>query len=258
MLKERRTRVLRRIVVGLAVAAFVAPAAQARVDEMGGGTQETTGVAVIHGDDWASQALHADNRAMTDYRRALPTDYPTAVLVGDDKTFAPDMGDYGLADYRRAVPTDYPAVVLVGDDKTFAPEPGDSTVLIHGDDKVIAPDNGNYGLADYRRALPTDYPTPVLVGDDKTFAPEPGDSTVLIHGDDKVIAPDYGNYGLADYRQATPQDYGDRIAVAAGDLRSPSTFDWGDALIGAGIAFALMLLAGTVVLGTRRARPAAA
>jgi hypothetical protein len=208
MLKERRTRVLRRIVVGLAVAAIVAPAAQAHVYEVGGGTQESNGAAVIN---------------------------------GDDKVLAQDAGDYGLADYRRALPTDHPTRVLVGDDK------------------VLAPDAGDYGLADYRRALPTDYPTAVLVGDDKVLAPEPGDATVLVHGDDKVLAPDYGNYGLADYRQATPQDYGDRIAVPVGDVSSPSTFDWGDALIGAGIAFALMLLAGTAVLGTRRrARPAAA
>jgi hypothetical protein len=208
MLKERRTRVLRRIAVGLAVAAFVAPAAQAHVYELGGGTQDGNGVAVIN---------------------------------GDDKVLAQDMGDYGLADYRRALPTDHPTRVLVGSHQ------------------IVPPGQGDYGLADYRRALPTDYPSAVLVGDDKTFAPDTGDATVLVHGDDKVIAPDHGNYGLADYRHATPQDYGDRIAVPVGDVSSPSTFDWGDALIGAGIAFALMLLAGTAVLGTRRrARPAAA
>jgi hypothetical protein len=144
MRKERRIRILRRFALGLAVAALVAPAAQARVDELGGAKVSTGGAAVIHGDD-----------------------------------------------------------------KVIAPGGGDSTVLIHGDDKVIAPGGG--------------------------------DSTVLIHGDDKVIAP------------------GDPTAVPVGGLSSPSTFDWGDAFVGAGVAFALMLLAGGAALGTRRrARPTAA
>ena len=177
MQKERRMRVLRRIVVGLAVAAFVAPAAQARVDDFGAVSQdENSGFAVIHGDD-------------------------KAIVQGSDG----------------------------------------STVLIHGDDKVLAPDRGDYGLADYRRAVPLDYPAAVLAGDDKVITREPGDATVLTRGDDKVITPQPGD-----------------IAVPAGDTSSPSSFDWSDALVGAGMAFALMLLAGGAVLGTRgRARPAA-
>jgi hypothetical protein len=177
MQKERRIRVLRRIVVGLAVAALVAPAAQARVDEIGAVSQdENGGFAVIHGDD-------------------------KAIVQGS----------------------------------------GGSAVLIRGDDKVLAPDRGDYGLADYRRALPNDYPNAVLAGDDKVIDPRAGDSTVLTRGDDKVIAPQTGD-----------------IAVPAGDPSSPSSFDWSDALVGAGMAFALMLRAGGAVLGTRgRARPAA-
>lgn len=144
MRKERRIRILRRFVLGLAVAALVAPAAQARVDELGGAEVSTGGA-----------------------------------------------------------------------------------VVIHGDDKVIAPGGG--------------------------------DSTVLIHGDDKVIAPQTGDYTLAGYRRALPQDYGDPTAVPVGGLSSPSTFDWGDAFVGAGVAFALMLLAGGAALGTRRReRPTAA
>ena len=97
-------------------------------------------------------------------------------------------------------------------------------MLIHGDDKVFAP-------------APSDS-TVLIHGDDKVFAPAPSDSTVLIHGDDKVIAP---------------------TAVPVGGLSSPDTFNWGDAFIGAGAAFALMLLAGAAALGTRgRERPAAA
>ena len=141
MRKERRIRTLRRFVLGLAIAAVVVPAAQARVDDPGTGA-------------------NGSNAGST---------------------------------------------VLQGDDKVILPAGGSSTVLIHGDDKVIAP--------------------------------APGDSTVLIHGDDKVIAPQTGDYTLA----------------------SPSTFDWGDAFVGAGVVFALMLLAGSAALGTRRrARPTAA
>ena len=50
MQKERRIRILRRFVLGLAVAALVAPAAQARADELGGGAGSITGAAVTHGE----------------------------------------------------------------------------------------------------------------------------------------------------------------------------------------------------------------
>ena len=82
----------------------------------------------------------------------------------------------------------------------------------------------------------------VLQGDDKVILPGGGGSTVLIHGDDKVIAP-----------------AGDPTAVPVADPSSPSTFDWRDAFVGAGVAFALMLLAGGAALSTRRhQRPTAA
>ena len=132
----------RRLVVGLAVAAFIAPAAQARVDDLGAGTQ-----------------------------------------------------------------ADQSAQVIQGDDEVLAPSGDGSTVLIHGDDKVI------FG--------------------------QPGDTPVLIHGDDKVFAP-----------SQTP----DAVPIAS----SPSTFDWRDAFIGAGVALALLLLVGTAFGSRRRTRPAAA
>ena len=146
MRKERRIRTLRRFVLGLAIAAVVVPAAQARVDEPGAGAK-------------------GSNAGST---------------------------------------------VLQGDDKVILPGGGHSTVLIHGDDKVIAPGGG--------------------------------DSTVLVHGDDKVIAP-----------------AGDPTAVPVADPSSPSTFDWRDAFVGAGVALALLLLAGGAALSTRRhQRPTAA
>jgi hypothetical protein len=151
MRKERRTRILRRLVLGLAVAAFVAPAAQARVDEPGTGTQESTAVGQPSGD--------------------------TAGIPGqDDKMIVPWNG-------------------------------GASTAGIPGhDDKMIVPWNG-------------------------------GASTAGIPGhDDKMIVP-----------------------APVETVRSPSTFDWGDAFVGAGGALALMLLAGGLALGVRhRPRPAAA
>ena len=232
MRKERRIGILRRFTIGLAVAVLVAPAAQARVDELGGAKGSTAGAAVIQGDDKVMLSGSGDSTVLIhgDDKVIVPWAGGSTVLIhGDDKVFAPEAADYALAGYRRALPQDYgnPSAVLVGDDKVIVPAPSDSTVLIHGDDKV--------------------------------FAPAPSDSTVLIHGDDKVIAPEAGDYTLAGYRRALPQDYGDPTAVPVGGLSSPDTFNWGDAFIGAGAAFALMLLAGAAALGTRgRERPAAA
>jgi hypothetical protein len=156
MQKERRIRILRRFVLGLAVAALVAPAAQARVDELGGGAGSIAGAAILHGESKG--------------------EYPD--VLGDS------------------------TVVIHGEYKGDYPAPGDSTVLIHGEYK------GDY--------------------------PAPGDSTGLVF----VPKP-----------RTTP----------VGGLSSPSTFDWGDALVGAGAAFGLMLLAGGSALGVRRRQhPAAA
>jgi hypothetical protein len=127
-----------------------------------------------------------------------------------------------------------------------AKDPG---VVIRGDDKkIVTLDDGSGAL---------------INGDDKEIVPWAGDSTVLIHGDDKVFAPPSGYYSLADYyRRAYPQDHGDPTAVLAGNdkaiVPAPSTFDWGDALVGAGAAFGLMLLLGGAALATRHVRPTAA
>jgi hypothetical protein len=176
MRKERGIRILRRFVVALAVAAFVAPAAQARVDQLGGAKESNAG---------------------------------SAVLQGDDKVILPGGSDS--------------TALIHGDDKVILPGGSDSTALIHGDDKVILPGGSDS--------------TALIHGDDKVILPGGSDSTALIRGDDKVIAPE------------TP------VAGAS----SPSKFDWGDAFVGAGVAFALMLLAGGAALGTRRReRPTAA
>ena len=198
MRRERRNnRFLRRIVLGLAVAALVAPAAQARLDS---------------GTDVQGSAAE-----------------PTAVIHGDDKVMAPNRDGYtGL---------------INGDDKVIAPNPDGFTGLINGDDKVIAPNPDGY--------------TGLINGDDKVIAPNPDGYTGLINGDDKVITPKSVYYTVAGLPLAL-QDDGTRTEAPVQAVRSPGSFDWGDALIGAGVAFGMMLLLGGAVLGTRHVRPAAA
>ena len=98
----------------------------------------------------------------------------------------------------------------------------------------------------------------VIRGDDKTIVSLDDGSGALINGDDKVIVPWTGEYyAFADYyRQAYAQD-----VLASNDkaiVPAPSTFDWGDALVGAGATFGLMLLLGGAALGTRHVRPTTA
>ena len=144
MQKERRIRILRRFVLGLAVAALVAPAAQARVDQLGGGAESIAGAAVTQGEEKGDYPALGDSIVYT------VAGYPLALQIRDAQQ-----------------------------------------ALIHSEYK------GDY--------------------------PAPGGSTPV------------------------------------GGLSSPSTFDWGDALVGAGAAFGLMLLAGGSALGMRRRQhPAAA
>lgn len=126
-------------------------------------------------------------------------------------------------------------------------------LVIQGDDKVIVSTDGGT--------------TAVIRGDDKVMAPSTGGATVLVHGDDKVIHPTGrilvgvidttpATYSASGYRRALPEDYPTGSVTVSG---SPRTFDWGDAAIGAGGAFALLLLAGALAFGVRhRPRPAAA
>ena len=75
---------------------------------------------------------------------------------------------------------------------------------------------------------------------------------VVIHGDDKAISP----------RSDAVSSGDDKVLVSVPGspvvtVQTPASFDWGDALVGALGAFALMLLAGGLVLGVRH-RPATA
>jgi hypothetical protein len=176
---RRKSGILRRLVLGLAVAAIVAPAAQARPYE---GT--------------ATQGKAKD---------------PVAVIRGDDK--------------KIVTLDDSSGALINGDDKLIVPTGGVTATLIH-DDKVIVPTGGV---------------TATLIHDDKVIVPTGGVTAALIH-DDKVIVPAPGT----------------RAVVPVEAVRGPSSFDWGDALVGAGAAFGLMLLLGGAALGTRHVRPAAA
>jgi hypothetical protein len=104
--------------------------------------------------------------------------------------------------------------------------------------------------------------TVVIVGDDKRGIRTPTSGIVLV-GDDKrnvALGRDYeptvaAEYNQYTYRRALPQDLGrEPIQVVS----NPSDgFDWGDAGIGAGTVFTVMLLGAGALLATRRVgRPA--
>jgi hypothetical protein len=124
----------------------------------------------------------------------------------------------GLAVAAFVVPTTAQAYPVEGTPGTHG-----SAVVIQGDDKELVPPVG----------------PGVIQGDDKVLGPRGNHFAGPVRGDDKVIV-------------VTPE------VAPVEAVRSPSSFDWGDALIGAGAAFALMLLAGTAVLAMRHGRPATA
>ena len=117
MWQWRRNRRIRRFVVALAVAAVMAPAAQARVDEPG----TSDGVAAVRPDDLALRpgptssveqlALRPDDLAL----RPGPTVSVDLVAVRpDDLALRPGThiqatvgGEYNEFAYRRALPQDY-------------------------------------------------------------------------------------------------------------------------------------------------------
>jgi hypothetical protein len=102
-------------------------------------------------------------------------------------------------------------------------------------------------------------PVAVIRGDDKKIVTLEDSSGALINGDDKVIVPTGGVTSplIHDDKVIVPAP-GTRAVVPVEAVRGPSSFDWGDALVGAGAAFGLMLLLGGAALGTRHVRPAAA
>jgi hypothetical protein len=95
----------------------------------------------------------------------------------------------------------------------------------------------------------------VIVGDDKRGIRTPTSGIVLV-GDDKrnvALGRDYEPTVAAEYQYAywpvvNPADYAQPVQVVS----NPSDgFDWGDAGIGAGAVFAVMLLGAGALLATR-------
>jgi hypothetical protein len=180
MRKRRKNRFLRRLVLGLAVAAVAVPVAQAVPDE--GGLQGNAGASASNGlpmraDDKAGIGLpnglvaHPDNRA----------DRPTPANNLADRP-APGYGPTVAAEYRQF---------------------------------------------EYRGMLPSDYGLP---------------------------------NGIVEYRGMLPSDYGQPNVIADPTVvvaDRPDGFDWGDAGIGAGTLFAVVLLAVGGVLVTRHLNRAA-
>jgi hypothetical protein len=116
MRNRRRTWLLRRLVLGFAVAAMVAPAAQGALDEGGTVQSENTRSAfVTRGDDKTFAAVPAEG---------------AIVVRGDDKVFEPApsrivAGDYGVL---PAVPSD--RVVNAGHYGILPAAGGDETILV--------------------------------------------------------------------------------------------------------------------------------
>lgn len=115
MRNRRKKWILRRLVLGLAVAAVAAPVAQARVDE-GAQSQSqkpayipwvTDFGGAVSAPQAVSGAVRPDDRAV----RGVPaTSERLPVVRGDDKllNLEPTVGaEYNQFTYRRALPADY-------------------------------------------------------------------------------------------------------------------------------------------------------
>ena len=92
---RRKSRILRRFVLGLAVAAIVVPVAQASPDEwtaLQGKAKDP--VAVIRGDDKKIVTLDDGSGALIngDDKVIVPTGGVTATLIHDDKVIVPWAG----------------------------------------------------------------------------------------------------------------------------------------------------------------------
>jgi hypothetical protein len=180
MRNRKRTWLLRRLVLGLAVAAVVAPTAQARIDEGGRGQSDQT--ASVRPDDKASRFS------------------PVAIV-----------GNVALRPDDRA--SRFSPVATVGD------------LAVRPDDKAsrFSPVGTIGDLA--------------VRPDDRASRPGPSLGT--------AAGKDYSQYA---YRRALPQDISTQPVQV---VSKPDGFDWGDAGIGAGALFGVILLAGGATLATR-------
>ena len=115
---RKRNWLLRRLVLGLAVAAIVAPTAQAGLDEGGKAQSDGGNGALIQGDD-----------------KVLAPEGGDLLVKGDDKVIPTDGWQYSQFAYRHAMPQDY---------GTFATQLRDGQpVVTHGRPRPPGPGCGH-------------------------------------------------------------------------------------------------------------------
>ena len=116
MRNRRRNWLLRRLVLGLAVAAIAAPTATAALDE-GGTAQSGDNGVVIQGDDKVLAPVGGGVLVQGDDKVFAPES--RGVLVrGDDKVILRADWYHTQLAYRHAMPQDYRAAIWAEDDTT--------------------------------------------------------------------------------------------------------------------------------------------
>jgi hypothetical protein len=220
MRNRTRTRLLKRLVLGLAIVAVAAPVAQARPEGAGAPSNESV-------------------QGVTGFSSSAGVEYNIWPVDGNSPARADDkVRLVGGADIWQL---------------TGAPEQVTGTP-VHADDKI--------GLQ------PSTSPRLVAHPDNRADRTGPGfegagsDVTLVGHPDNRAdrTGPGYEGTGGAEraYRGTLPSDYGQPNVIVAVD-RTGDGFDWGDAGIGAGTLFGIVLLAGGAFVLTRHlSRPATA
>jgi hypothetical protein len=110
MQNRRRIRVLRRLVLGLAVAALVAPAAQAHIPTPESRVFDGSGAAVRHPDEGDRVVLRRSRPAVVVHgedKADLPATGYVPFVTDFPRTAPAPGGDGTLVGYRRALPQDY-------------------------------------------------------------------------------------------------------------------------------------------------------
>ena len=151
----------------------------------------------------------------------------------------------GLAFAGLVVPTAQAHPLGVSGDRPGG-EPITSDVAVRPDDRAV------------RISPQAIDSTKVVRPDDRAvrISPQPVDSTSVVRPDDRAVR--VSPQPVDSTNVVRPDDRGVRFTPSGGELpqvvAEPSTgFDWGDAGIGAGLAFGLMLLTLGAALATRHA-----
>jgi hypothetical protein len=211
---RRRNWLIKRIALGLAIAAFAAPVAQARVDE----------------------GIPGQPNAANESFKPIPYLWPSSA----------DKIQKGIA-FRQFV-TDFPSypagsVADIG----ALPVSARDYALAHIERVRLA-----HSLPRWRDPgiVATNYGTP---GSIHASRPSPHDPA-LARGDHGSAANAHKPHLLGGaLARGDSQASWSQIAPLLADQRSATGFDWKDAGIGAALALALVLLSGGAVLATRRA-----